>query len=508
MRNRPNASILASPTLVGAVTLLICVVAVVLAVNANQGLPFVPTYDVKAEIPGGNNLLVGNEVRVGGAHMGVVDTIVPKVDPETGEAIATISMKLDKAIEPIPDSTQVRIRPRSVLGLKYVELTMPEAKPTGNEVLSAGETLPLENSQKPIEIDEFFSTNSKAHRENTQRVLEGAGNVFTGRGQSINEAIHGFVPFFTHLEPVMTVLSDPETRLNQLFRQLGATAAQIAPVSANYAQLFGNMATTWEALARDEEALRQTIERSPPTLETGIRSLPVQRGFLVDSDRLYAELTPVAREFQRSLPKIADALEEGQPVLRKAPTLYRNTEDVFEALGELVENPDTLLALRDLTQLIDVAAPLVEFVAPYQTVCNYWVYYWNGIGEHVSEPVRNGTIQRVLRKTDNSNQDNRLSNSEGDKPADVPANQSARGAMANPREPAVALHRQSYGPAIDAQGNADCQTGQTGYVEGPLSENNRYGPQEDGGQHVVLDPDLPGNRGPTFTGVPSLSSVP
>lgn len=504
MRSRPQASILASPVLVGAVTLLIAVVAVVLAVNANQGLPFVPTYDVKAEIPGGSNLVVGNEVRVGGFHTGLVEKIEPAVDRESGRSIAIIHMKLDKELEPIPRATQVRIRPRSVLGLKYIELTMPEEKPEGEARLPAGGTLALENSERPIEIDEFFSTNTKAHRENTQRVLTGAGNVFSGRGESINRAIESFVPFFVHLQPVMTTLSDPGTGLNQFFRQAGRTSAQIAPVATTYAALFGNMATTFEALGRDETALRQTIERSPRTLETGIRSLPVQRGFLEDSEELFTQLRPAARQFRISLPTVTDALETGQPVLRKAPKLYGNTEEVFEALRDLVDNPDTLLALKDLTTLITVAAPLVEFVAPYQVVCNYWDYYWNSIGEHVSEPVRNGTIQRVLRKTDNSTQDNRVSSPEGDIPADAA---DARG-KDQAGDPLAVLHRQTYGPAIDSQGNADCQTGQTGYVEGPLSTGNRYKPDQLGGMHVVLDPDLPGNRGPTFKGVKNLRDVP
>ena len=38
--------------------------------KANSGLPFVPTYDVRAEIPGGSNLVVGNEVRIGGFRVG------------------------------------------------------------------------------------------------------------------------------------------------------------------------------------------------------------------------------------------------------------------------------------------------------------------------------------------------------------------------------------------------------------------------------------------------------
>ena len=40
----------ASPVLIGATTVLIALVAVFIAYNANSGLPFVPTYDLKAEL--------------------------------------------------------------------------------------------------------------------------------------------------------------------------------------------------------------------------------------------------------------------------------------------------------------------------------------------------------------------------------------------------------------------------------------------------------------------------
>ena len=66
-RGRSTASIVASPVLIGAVTTLIIIVAVFLAYNANQGLPFVPTTQVKFRVANGANLLPGNEIREGGA---------------------------------------------------------------------------------------------------------------------------------------------------------------------------------------------------------------------------------------------------------------------------------------------------------------------------------------------------------------------------------------------------------------------------------------------------------
>ena len=46
MSRRSQPSIAGSPILIGAVTVLVTVVAVLLSYNANSGLPFVPTYHI------------------------------------------------------------------------------------------------------------------------------------------------------------------------------------------------------------------------------------------------------------------------------------------------------------------------------------------------------------------------------------------------------------------------------------------------------------------------------
>ena len=59
-----GAALAASPVLVGAVTVLVTIVAVFLSYNANSGLPFVPTYDLKANLPNAAQLVQG----LRGAH--------------------------------------------------------------------------------------------------------------------------------------------------------------------------------------------------------------------------------------------------------------------------------------------------------------------------------------------------------------------------------------------------------------------------------------------------------
>jgi virulence factor Mce-like protein len=498
MTRRPSSALVASPVLVGAVTLLVACVSVLLAVQANSGLPFVPTYDLRAELPGGNNLVVGNEVRIGGFRVGVVEDIKPGVasSPEEEElaeqrAIAVVDMKLDKTVEELPRDTQLLVRPRSALGLKYIQMELGDSRQT----YAPGSTIPLANTTKPVELDEFFSLNTEDFRKDLRTVFEGYGDGLAGRGAGINEAIEGLVPFLRHLEPVMTTLSDPDTELDEFFKQAGRTSAQIAPVAETYSQLFTNMATTFEALSRHEEQLRGTIERAAPTLEEGIRSFPVQRPFLADLERLNARLEPVAIEMDRSLPPTTQAFRVGAPVLEKAPTLYENTDQVFRSLDELAENPNTLLALRDLDTTLDVLTPLVQYVAPYQTVCNYFVYWATGLSEHVSEEVPGGTGQRTNLKSDNRMQDNRLSDSQAETPVDPDPGQNPHSTL--PTGDVQALHNGAYSPAIDGQGNADCRVGQRGYLWGPLIPNGRYGPDQDGGRNVVLAGDTGILAGPT-----------
>ena len=519
MSRSARSTLVASPVLVGAITVLVALISVFLAYNANSGLPFVPTYDVKAEIPGGSNLVKGNEVRLGGFRVGVVEDIRPAL-ADAGErarrqtvdqrAIAVIDLKLDKTVEELPADTRVQIRPRSALGLKYISLSHGGSEQT----IQAGDTIPLEQSMKPVEIDEFFGIQDEEFRTNIRTVFEGYGTALSGRGTAINETIRDARPLFERLEPVFRNLSAPETELDNFFRQAGRTSAQIAPVAKTYASLFRNMGITFDAFTRNEDSLQDTIERLRPTLDAGIDSFPVQRPFLRDTATLARKLEPVAIQMTRSLPLIADAFEVGAPVQAKAPILYKNTERVFNSLEQLASNPNTLLGISDLRRTLEIATPLVEYVAPFQTVCNYWNYYFTGLSEHVSETVPGGTGQRSLMKSGNNTQDNRVNSTEGDRPVDVPVGVDPKTAQDPSGADLQALHGGAYASAIDAQGNADCEVGQRGYLTGPSVPDGRYPPSTDpaqgGGSHVVLS--VPGLSGGTYKsrelGIDNLKDVP
>ena len=76
MSRRPgDTGVATNPVLVGALTVLVTVVAVFVSYNANSGLPFVPSYEITVRLPDGNGLQNGRDVRMGGARVGVVSGV-------------------------------------------------------------------------------------------------------------------------------------------------------------------------------------------------------------------------------------------------------------------------------------------------------------------------------------------------------------------------------------------------------------------------------------------------
>ncbi len=510
-RSRAAASVVGSPVLLGAITVLVVIVAVFLAYNANQGLPFVPTYNVRVETPSAANLVEGNEVRVAGFRVGAVNAI--RTRNKNGQAIALLDLKLDKTVEPLPIDTQIVVRPRSVLGLKFLDL-----KPgTSAQKLEPGATLPLQNSDTVVEFDDLLNTFDAQSRRDSQTSLAGFGDAFAGRGQSINIALQELPDLFKYLTPVMDTLNDPDTRLDQFFKNLGAAAAEAAPVAKVQAKLFTEMADTFEAFSASPPALQETISRQPPLYRAGLDKLPFQQAFLANFADLSNRLRPGAQELDRRLPTINAAIVEGTRTNRILPIYNRELEGVFAAIDHLAEDPNTLLALKDLTVTTNVLEPLVEQLAPYNTVCNQANYFFSGLADHAGDEGNDGTAQRILLKFGTLLQDDRFGDSRGDRPADISREKEPHLADDSEGNDLQHLTGQQSNPAIDARGNADCQSGQFGKIHGPLTTGGRYPPakfneegeseQPSGGSHVAGDSNTPGLAGPTYTGVPSLQDV-
>ncbi len=464
---RSGAALAASPVLVGAVTLLVTIVAVFLSYNANSGLPFVPTYDLKANLPNASQLVKGFEVRIGGARVGFISKIEPK-KREDGSTYAQVTMKLDKEIEPIPADSTLLVRPRSAIGLKYIELTPGE----GRAGLQPGATIPVRQARpEVVEIDDLFNMFDAKARVGSRNSLDGYGGGLAGRGRDINLAIEQFVPLLENLEPVARNLSSPQTRLDRFFRSLGRAAEEVAPVAEEQASLFVNLDTSFTALASIARPfLQETISEGPISEEVAIRDFPLQRPFIRNNTALFRELRPGVAVLPSAAPVLADAFEIGTNVLPKTIPMNEDLADVFDTLADFSEDPMVRAGVNQLTRLASSLKPTLNFIAPVQTTCNYATLLFRNAASVFSDGDANGTWQRFIiisAPTQRGTLVTGPNNESG--PSDAPANGPT---------PENHLHFNPYPNTASPGQTRECEAG-----------NERYAP----GRTVLTNP--PGNQG-------------
>jgi virulence factor Mce-like protein len=455
-------SLAASPTLVGALTVLITVVAVFLAYNANKGLPFVPTYKLSATVPNANTLVPGNEVRVGGVRVGAVDSVEP-VQEEDGSIAAKLDLSLDKQIEPLPLDSTVVIRSRSALGLKYLQLQ----KGTDSQGYPAGATIPISQARpEPVEIDEVLSTFNNPTRKAIQINLREFGNTLAGRGGDLNNSIRDLVPLTKLAVPVMHNLASPSTDLAGFVNGLANTAAEVAPVAEQQADLFVSLDTTFGALASIARPfLQETISKSPPTLDTAIRVFPRVRPFLRHSATLFANLQPGAAVLRDKAKVIADAVVIGSKSLRLAPAFNAQLDPTAQSLLDLSNDATARQGINDLTTATLSADPALSFIAPAQSVCNYATLLFRNTQDLYRFGDNLGTFQRFTNF-------NPLANASGPNNQGVPSS-----APANGPGPANYLHYNPYPNTASPGQTFECEAGNEKYVAGRKVIGNSPGNQ-------------------------------
>ncbi|HLI32926.1 MAG TPA: MlaD family protein [Solirubrobacteraceae bacterium] len=387
-----RASIAANPFLIGAITTLVIVVAVYLSYNANNGLPFVPAYNLKAAIPNADGLIVGNDVRIGGTRVGQVVNIVPYQEPRTGRSIAIVEMRLNKGVEPLPANTTDSVLSRSSVGLKYFALF----KGNSSATFKGGQTIPLSHYREPVQLYDLFNMFDKPTRVASQENLIDGGDGFAGRGEGLNRTLRTFRPLVRNLEPVMRNLASPRTGFGELWRDLDKPAEQTAAVARQNATFYSDLDTFFSAWASVAHSLEEAIEGGPPSLQEATRSFREQAAFTENSAEFMRLLRPSARALRSAAPTFADAVEEATRTFPQAAGLNSRLKTFLEHLRSFANDPVVELALETLTHTAELGNSVVAGIAPEQSTCNYVTLTFRNLASLLSEDIGIGTVARVV----------------------------------------------------------------------------------------------------------------
>ena len=110
-------------------------------------------------------------MREGGYLIGIVSSLKP-VTLENGQTGAQLTLKLNKAYGEVPIDSTVSIQPRSVLGLKYLDLH----KGTSTHMFADGATLPVDADERAGPVRRRVQDVRRQHPS------LGPGRISTGSG--------------------------------------------------------------------------------------------------------------------------------------------------------------------------------------------------------------------------------------------------------------------------------------------------------------------------------------
>lgn len=450
MTRRPATSIVSNPVLVGAIAILVAVVAVYITYNANNGLPFVPSTRVVLQLENGVTVGPDSEIREGGHRIGVVEKVRLGRLPD-GRAGAEAVLKIDRSAGEIPADSTFAVRLKGAIGGKYIELNRGRSP----RKFAEGAVVHPDHIRLPVELDDILSAFDAPTRAGQRRVLRGIGGALADRGPALNATVSRLPDLLGSLQPVMAALAAPSTRLDRAVRATATVTAALAPVAAAQADALASVAATFAALSADRGAYQDTIAEVARTVTQGTPDLRTVRPVVERAALLVDDLRATARTLRRALPTVNEALETSAGPLRRSATLGDELQGTLRAAGRLAGDPLSTGALRGLTTTTRSLQTQLRFYGPHVTVCNVVNLWTTFVTDVISSRSPNGTAQLGMPE---------IAFPQDDGVGVMGANEVATGRGSLPGTSPQHLHADAFSQAIEKDGRADCELGQQGYL--------------------------------------------
>lgn len=374
---------------VGAATLLIGLITVFVSYNAGSGLPFVKTYDLKAELPNAQNLIPGNEVRFGGVRVGQVLGV--KAVAKGDRNIAVADLQLDADTKLIPKDSSLLVRSRSTIGLKYLEILPGNSQ----ENFKSGETIPVSNARvTPVDLDEALSTFDDKTRASAGQAITSIGDALAGRGSSLNDAIASAGPLFEDLPSVMRNIRSANTDLSGWIRSFSRLATEFGAVSAETETLIKQGEATFSALAEvSRSGIQRSLEESPAMQQEVINSGQKITSLLAATSEFAGALKPAITNLGAAAPTTEQALASGTKVAAKLDTFTDGINPVREALNKMVADNRTLWGLKRTAESTDHFGVLLRPMRQMQLTCHALSTFWKNGARVINAGDRWGNWQ-------------------------------------------------------------------------------------------------------------------
>src|SRR5947209_4642481 len=157
---------------------LIVGLVVLLAIISFRIVNGLTEYRLVVPLDSADGLYPGSDVLIAGAHAGSVRDI----SLDGSQTLVTIAV--DDAYAPVHRDATVTVRPKSLLGEKYVALD-----PGRSDTLPSGSQLPNTQVARAVELQDVVNSLDQPTREKLRTLLISLGGGLAGQGLNTNQTI-------------------------------------------------------------------------------------------------------------------------------------------------------------------------------------------------------------------------------------------------------------------------------------------------------------------------------
>ncbi len=339
-----------------------------------------------------NQLVKGNEVKVGGLAVGEITDIKLSDD---NQADIKVSIK-DQDFAPLRQGTEATVRVTSLPSVanRYIAV---HPGPNNAPEIPEGGILETDETTNAVDLDQLFNALDPKTRTGLQQTLQGLAGWYVGQSDNLNQTFKYLGPSIGNLTRVMQELGRDQEAFTDFVVNGARAVSAIAERRDDLAALVSNGNAFARAIAAENDSFDRALAAFPEVLQEGSKTFVNLRGALTELN----ELTNVSKPLTKSL----------APYLRDLSGLLRTMRPTFKDLRLLVNNPgphnDSLDILRRMPSLERLArrstrnsvAALkssqdeVEFLRPYAPDISAWLTHFAQVPAYYDA---NGHYARVL----------------------------------------------------------------------------------------------------------------
>ena len=320
-------------------------------------------YRVSMTLQNANQLVKGNQVKVGGVPVGSVKKIELADDGR-----ARIELSIDDKGLRLHHGTRATVRLASLSGIanRYVAL---QPGPENRAEIADGGEIPAEGVEGTVDLDAVLNTLDPSVQKDLQTLVrELGGSLDPEAGRDLNAGLHALNPALSQAGITEQEILRDQVAFERFLTESADVVSAVATRDARIPPLVANTHATLDAVADRSESLENSLRQLPPALRQANTTL-------VDLRAAIGDLRPTVRLAQPVARPLSDFMVELQPTARLARPVIGDLRATIDAPGR----SDLIGVLRGLEPVsragvrafratvptVDDLLPIVAELRPY-----------------------------------------------------------------------------------------------------------------------------------------------